>query len=192
MALVAALSRMAEIGGRMTTQREAATELDREHKAETRAMWALGDYHRFAKETVWEVGPVLVEACGISAGQRVLDVAAGTGNVAIRAAETGALVVASDLTPENFEAGRREAHRPRGDARLGGGRRRGAAVRRRCVRRRHVVVRRDLRPRPPGRRERDASRVPPGRHDRDGQFHTRGSRGGVLRDARALRPTPST
>jgi 2-polyprenyl-6-hydroxyphenyl methylase/3-demethylubiquinone-9 3-methyltransferase len=39
----------------------------------------------------------------------VLDVAAGTGNVAVRAAEAGAQVVASDLTPENFDAGRREA-----------------------------------------------------------------------------------
>jgi ubiquinone/menaquinone biosynthesis C-methylase UbiE len=39
----------------------------------------------------------------------VLDVATGTGNVAIRAAEAGAHVVASDLTPENFDAGRREA-----------------------------------------------------------------------------------
>lgn len=78
-------------------------------KATTRAMWALGDYHRFATSTVWEVGPVLVEACGIGVGQRVLDVAAGTGNVAIRAAEAGARVVASDLTPENFQAGRREA-----------------------------------------------------------------------------------
>jgi ubiquinone/menaquinone biosynthesis C-methylase UbiE len=78
-------------------------------KAEERAMWALGDYHAFAKATVWGLGPVLVEACGVTAGQRVLDVAAGTGNVAIRAAETGAEVVASDLTPENFDAGRREA-----------------------------------------------------------------------------------
>ena len=82
---------------------------DRELKAATRAMWALGDYHRFATETVWELGPVLVEACGVSPGNRVLDVAAGSGNVAIRAAEAGAQVVASDLTPENFEAGRREA-----------------------------------------------------------------------------------
>jgi ubiquinone/menaquinone biosynthesis C-methylase UbiE len=82
-----------------------------DQKAEARAMWALGDYHRFATETVWELGPVLVEACGISAGQRVLDVAAGSGNVAIRAAEAGARVVASDLTPENLEAGRREADR---------------------------------------------------------------------------------
>ncbi len=73
-------------------------------------MWALGDYHRFATHTVWGFGPVLVQACGVSAGQRVLDVAAGSGNVAIRAAEAGARVVASDLTPENFEGGRREAH----------------------------------------------------------------------------------
>ena len=78
-------------------------------KAEQRALWALGDYHRFATETVWVLGPVLVEACGIAAGQRVLDVATGTGNVAIRAAEAGADVVAADLTPENFQAGRREA-----------------------------------------------------------------------------------
>lgn len=71
--------------------------------------WALGDYHQFAKQTVWEIGPLLVEACGIRAGQRVLDVAAGTGNTAIRAALRGARVVASDLTPENFGAGRAEA-----------------------------------------------------------------------------------
>ncbi len=81
----------------------------RQMKAVHRQMWALGDYHRFAKSTVWQLGPVLVEACGISAGQRVLDVAAGTGNVAIRAARRGAAVVASDLTPANFEAGRRAA-----------------------------------------------------------------------------------
>jgi ubiquinone/menaquinone biosynthesis C-methylase UbiE len=78
-------------------------------KAMTRAMWALGNYHRFARALVWEVGPAVVEACGIRTGQRVLDVAAGTGNVAIRAAERGAQVVASDLAPEHFEAGRREA-----------------------------------------------------------------------------------
>ncbi len=82
---------------------------NRQVKAAARQAWALGDYHRFAKATVWEVGPVLVEACGISRGQRVLDVAAGTGNTAIRAAQAGADVVASDLTPENFEAGRRES-----------------------------------------------------------------------------------
>ena len=36
--------------------------------------------------------------------------AAGTGNVAIRAALAGAAVTASDLTPDLFDAGRRAAH----------------------------------------------------------------------------------
>src|SRR5262245_43929191 len=77
--------------------------------APARAIWRLGDYHRFALEQMWEIGPIVVGACRISAGQRVLDVAAGSGNVAIRAAEAGADVIASDITPENLEAGRREA-----------------------------------------------------------------------------------
>ena len=77
--------------------------------APARAVWRFCDYHRFAREQMWEIGPVLVAACGISPGQRVLDVAAGSGNVAIRAAQAGAEVVASDITPENLEAGRREA-----------------------------------------------------------------------------------
>lgn len=81
----------------------------RDEKAAVRALWALGDYRRFARETVWEVGPVLVEATGVGPGMRVLDVAAGTGNVAIRAAQAGAAVVATDLTPEQLAAGRREA-----------------------------------------------------------------------------------
>ena len=69
----------------MTTDEKTAatTDSDGGLKAATRAAWALGDYHAFAKETVWELGEVLVSACGISPGQRVLDVAAGTGNTAI-------------------------------------------------------------------------------------------------------------
>jgi ubiquinone/menaquinone biosynthesis C-methylase UbiE len=86
-----------------------AADTNRSLKAAHRAMWALGDYHTFATSTVWELGPVLVDACRISCGLRVLDVAAGTGNVAIRAAIAGGAVVASDLTPQNFEAGRQAA-----------------------------------------------------------------------------------
>jgi SAM-dependent methyltransferase len=111
-AALARIEEMRERSGRMTMAEPAkdwvASAAD-DLKAASRAAWALGDYHRFAKATVWQLGPVLLGACGISAGQAVLDVAAGTGNVAIRAAEAGARVVASDLTPENFEAGRREA-----------------------------------------------------------------------------------
>jgi ubiquinone/menaquinone biosynthesis C-methylase UbiE len=89
----------------MTNQTE-LDEADRALKAKHRGMWALGDYPAVATQLIPELGPVLVEACGISAGDRVLDVGAGSGNAAIPAALAGASVVASDLTPELFEAGR--------------------------------------------------------------------------------------
>ncbi|MQA06135.1 MAG: methyltransferase domain-containing protein [Streptosporangiales bacterium] len=85
------------------------TEADRALKTKHRAMWALGDYPAVASELIPTLGPVLVEACGVRPGDRVLDVAAGTGNVAVPAAVAGATVVASDLTPELFEAGKRYA-----------------------------------------------------------------------------------
>jgi SAM-dependent methyltransferase len=50
-----------------------------------------------------------VGAAGVKRGDQVLDVGAGTGNAAIPAARAGAIVIASDLTPELFEAGRRRA-----------------------------------------------------------------------------------
>jgi SAM-dependent methyltransferase len=80
-------------------------------KARHRDMWALGDYPTVASELIAGLGPTLVDATGVGPGQRVLDVAAGSGNVAIPAAERGADVVASDLTPPLLEAGRREASR---------------------------------------------------------------------------------
>lgn len=85
------------------------TEADRALKAKHRAMWALGDYPAVASEIIPALGPVLVEACGVRRGDRVLDVAAGSGNAAIPAALAGASVVACDLTPELFGPGRRLA-----------------------------------------------------------------------------------
>jgi ubiquinone/menaquinone biosynthesis C-methylase UbiE len=72
-------------------------------------MWALGDYPAVAAEVIAALGDVIVDACGIAPGDRVLDAAAGSGNAAIPAALRGAAVVASDLTPELFEAGRKLA-----------------------------------------------------------------------------------
>ncbi|GGL15382.1 class I SAM-dependent methyltransferase [Streptomyces flaveus] len=101
-----------------------AVEVDRALKARHRAMWAQGDYPAVAAEIIPELGEVLVEACGLRGGgersetgaprgegrgRRLLDVAAGSGNAAIPAALAGASVVACDLTPELFEAGRRLA-----------------------------------------------------------------------------------
>ncbi|MFP5297999.1 MAG: class I SAM-dependent methyltransferase [Actinomycetota bacterium] len=82
---------------------------DVELKTKHRAMWASGDYPQIATDITEPLGSVLVEASGVERGDRVLDVAAGTGNVAIAAAKAGAHVVASDLTPELFESGRLRA-----------------------------------------------------------------------------------
>jgi ubiquinone/menaquinone biosynthesis C-methylase UbiE len=79
---------------------------DRELIAKHRGMWASGDYPKVAGDIVAPLGPVLVQAAGIGDADRVLDVAAGTGNAAIPAAAAGASVVASDLTPELLESGR--------------------------------------------------------------------------------------
>ncbi|WP_204803255.1 class I SAM-dependent methyltransferase [Mycobacterium riyadhense] len=78
-----------------------ATISERQAPAATpRAMWILGDYTTYAEELLAPLGPILVSASGIRPGDRVLDVAAGTGNLAIPAAAGGAHVIASDLTPE--------------------------------------------------------------------------------------------
>jgi len=87
----------------------AASVPDRELEARHRALWALGDYGAIADEVVAPLGPVLVQAAGIGRGQRVLDVAAGTGNASLPAAATGATVVASDLCPDLLQRGSRIA-----------------------------------------------------------------------------------
>ncbi|GAA3944094.1 class I SAM-dependent methyltransferase [Actinoplanes auranticolor] len=94
----------------MTVQPD-TTGADRALKARHRAMWALGDYPSVATEVIPQLGATLVAACRTGPGQRVLDVAAGTGNAAIPAALTGAEVVACDLTPPLLEAGRALAAR---------------------------------------------------------------------------------
>jgi SAM-dependent methyltransferase len=80
-----------------------------ELKQKHRKMWASGDYPSMVETFLTPLGPRLVEFAGIGPGQRVLDVAAGTGNASIPAAKAGADVVASDLTPELFDAGRARA-----------------------------------------------------------------------------------
>lgn len=89
----------------MTAQID-TTQADLALKAKHRAMWALGNYPAVADDIIPELGVVLAEACAVRPGDRVLDVAAGTGNAAIPAALAGADVVASDLTPDLLETGR--------------------------------------------------------------------------------------
>ena len=48
-----------------------------------RVTWAAGDYAEVAERLVMPMGPVVVEATAIHAGDEVLDVATGSGNAAI-------------------------------------------------------------------------------------------------------------
>jgi ubiquinone/menaquinone biosynthesis C-methylase UbiE len=51
-------------------------------------MWSLGDYRELARQFE-PTAVALVEACGVGPGMEVLDVAAGTGNLAVAAARRG-------------------------------------------------------------------------------------------------------
>lgn len=74
-------------------------------KLAARASWAAGDYDTIA-QPLWPAGAHVVAATGLKPGDQVLDVACGTGNAAIQAAQAGAEVVGLDLTPELFDAAR--------------------------------------------------------------------------------------
>ena len=73
-------------------------------------MWGLGDYAELS-EALRPAAEALADACAVSAGQEVLDVAAGDGNFAVACAREGARVVASDLSPGMVERGRARSER---------------------------------------------------------------------------------
>ncbi len=74
-------------------------------KEQARAGWSMGEYTQLS-EMLRPAAQRLADACAVSAGQEVLDVAAGDGNFAVVCADEGADVVASDLAPGMVEKGR--------------------------------------------------------------------------------------
>jgi ubiquinone/menaquinone biosynthesis C-methylase UbiE len=74
-------------------------------KQRQRQTWGLGDYSVLSRQLA-QAARELCDACAVSAGQEVLDVAAGDGNFALACAREGASVVASDLSPRMVELGR--------------------------------------------------------------------------------------
>ncbi|MCR2762189.1 methyltransferase domain-containing protein [Microbacterium sp. zg.B48] len=92
-----------------TTGTVTGTPEDRALKAKHAAMWASGNYPVVVDEVVRPLGGILVETVDVQPGQRVLDVAAGTGTSAIPSARRGAAVIATDLTPELLAVGRAAA-----------------------------------------------------------------------------------
>jgi SAM-dependent methyltransferase len=79
-------------------------------KDRNRWMWGLGDYAELSG-ALRPAAEALADACAVSAGQEVLDVAAGDGNFAVACAREGARVVASDLSPGMVERGRARSER---------------------------------------------------------------------------------
>ena len=77
-----------------------------ELKDRARFVWAQGDYPEVATH-IESAAVALVDACEVGPDVSLLDVGAGTGNVAIAAAKRGARVIASDLTPELIEEGKK-------------------------------------------------------------------------------------
>jgi SAM-dependent methyltransferase len=77
-------------------------------KQTQRRIWSSGNYPEVA-HMIESAAERLVAAADVQPGQDVLDVATGSGNVALLAAQRGARVTGLDITPELFEAARRRA-----------------------------------------------------------------------------------
>ena len=83
----------------------------------TRAIWTSGDFGRIA--TSYASGAAeFIARLGLSEGEHVLDVACGTGNLAIPAARTGALTTGIDIAPNLISQATRNAEAERLDARF--------------------------------------------------------------------------
>lgn len=77
-------------------------------KARQQQIWSSGDYNKIAALTV-PVAEALAAAAELPAGARVLDVAAGTGHVALAAARGFGHVTGLDYVPALVEVARRRA-----------------------------------------------------------------------------------
>ena len=77
-------------------------------KTRQQAAWSSGDY-AIVGTTLQIVGEELCEALDLRAGQKVLDVAAGNGNVSLAAARRWCNVVSTDYVSDLLERGRARA-----------------------------------------------------------------------------------
>ncbi|MGZ9058601.1 MAG: class I SAM-dependent methyltransferase [Burkholderiaceae bacterium] len=77
-------------------------------KQKQQATWSSGDY-AVVGTTLQIIGELLAEAADVNAGERVLDVAAGNGNVTLAAARRFANVTSTDYVPALLDKGRERA-----------------------------------------------------------------------------------
>src|SRR5215471_4994956 len=77
-------------------------------KQRMRGTWMAGDFGQIARYSA-KGAEEFVNRLAISPGMRVLDVACGTGNLAIPAARRGAHVTGADIAPNLVEQARQRA-----------------------------------------------------------------------------------
>src|SRR5215213_5030858 len=77
-------------------------------KAKLRATWSAGDFGQIAKRLAAEAEK-FINGLGLKPGMKVLDVACGTGNLALPAAKLGATVTGADIAVNLLEQGRARA-----------------------------------------------------------------------------------
>ena len=86
-------------------------------KNQQQRMWATGDFAMIAWNTVFPC-ELICEAAQLRAGQKVLDVATGSGNAALSAARRGCDAVGTDYVPALIERARERAAAERLPARF--------------------------------------------------------------------------
>lgn len=73
-----------------------------------KTVWSLGEFADIA-DMIRSASETILDKSGVQSGETLLDVACGTGNLAIPAAERGAIVTGIDITPKLVEICRAEA-----------------------------------------------------------------------------------
>ena len=79
-------------------------------KTKIRATWIAGDFGEIAKSYV-SGAEEFIKKLNLKPGMKVLDVACGTGNLALPAARAGAIVTGVDIAPNLLEQARENANR---------------------------------------------------------------------------------
>ena len=154
-------------------------------KAQQQRTWALGDFAMIGWHTVFP-GELMCEAAGLRAGQKVLDVATGSGNTALSAARRNCEAVGIDYVPALVERARERAAAERLPARFEVGDCESIPFADGSFDVVLVRLRLDLRPATGAGRHGAAPGVPAGRHDRHGQLDAGRLLGRKLRLAGAV------
>jgi ubiquinone/menaquinone biosynthesis C-methylase UbiE len=96
------------VGRKIMSEAVALTPEMESLKAKMKSVWSAGDFGKIAL-SIEQGAEEFIERLNLQKGERVLDVACGTGNTAIPAARAGAVVTGVDIAPNLVEQARARA-----------------------------------------------------------------------------------